>query len=460
MRPSKAYARRAVPRGAEAGKSLVLALLTSALAAITPLAAAETGPAERQLANAVRQQDLAAAAALAKRADPNQPLPDGSTLLAWAVESQNLEMVQLLLNRGARPNSVGSPLMAPIFIACQYGDVGILDLLLKAGADATTARPDGITPLAMCAGAAPASILERMIAAGASVDAADDKGQTPLMWAAAKGRLENIQTLVKHGAEVNRTTAKGFTPLFFALKSGVPEAPVAVMKAGGDSRYVAPDGTSVVQLAMYQKAYDFAAFLIERGADLNAFDRNGNQLLHAAVLADQPALVTLLLAKGANVNALTGPSKVKLRFEVNFKTGDYEVPSRPPLIVAAEMGSAQVMKVLINNGADADFRMPDGTNVVLAAAGSGKLAALELALQIAPNANVATTDGQTPLHVLLGLGTGSEIGAMMKLLAARGARPDLRNRAGQSPVDLAQDSQTDAKTAFAATFDKKPVSAL
>jgi ankyrin repeat protein len=280
------------------------------------------------------------------------------------------------------------------------------------------------------------------------------------MWAAAKGHLDNIKLLVSRGAQVNRATSKGFTPLFFALKSGNSQAPLAVLEAGGNADYIAPDGTSAVQLAMYQKDYAFATRMIERGANLTAIDRNGNQLLHAAVLADQPALVKLLLAKGADANAPTGPSKVKWRFEVNFKSADYNVPPKPPLILAAESGFADVMQVLADGGADTKFRMADGMNVVLAAATSNKLAALELALKFEPDANVATRNGMTPLHLLVAGGVGNEIAPMMKLLADKGARLDIKDRAGKTPVDLAKDAETDAKTAFAATFEKRTASNL
>ncbi len=415
------------------------------------------GTSDESLAHAVKSGDEAAARALLsdRRADPNQRLPDGSTLLAWAIESQNREIVRLLLARGAKANEPGFPSVAPLIVACQYGDPAILEMLLDAGADVNAARPDGIAPLSLCAGNASAAILQRLITSGATVDKADENGQTPLMWAAAKGRVENIHLLLEHGAQVNRQTAKGFTPLFFALKSGIPEAPVVVLEAGGNADYVGPDGTSVVQLAMYQKDYAFAARMIERGANLTALDRNGNQLLHAAVLANQPSLVKLLLAKGADANALTSASKVTLRFEVNFTSAQFVAQPKSPLLLAAESGFADVMQTLVDAGANTKFRTPDGTNIVLAAAGSGKLAALELALQLEPDANVTTSDGQTPLHVLVANGAGNEIGSMMKLLADKGARLDIKDRAGHTPADVAKDAQTDAQLAFAATFEKR-----
>ncbi len=236
---------------------------------------------------------------------------------------------------------------------------------------------------------------------------------------------------------------------------------MALLELGADPDYVAPDGTSAVQLAMYQQDYAFAAHMIARGANLRAFDRQGNQLLHAAVLAGQPSLVKLLLTKGADANALTGTSTVKMRFEVNFKTGDYDVPPKPPLFLAAGIWEC---------AADADSRRRWSEARVPHArrhqrsSGCGrqaeKVRALEQALKLAPDANTATEAGDTALHILLATGTGPELGPMMKLLAERGARTDLRNRSGQTAADIAKDAQTDAKLAYDTAFAVQRVGKL
>jgi hypothetical protein len=49
----------------------------------------------------------------------------------------------------------------------------------------------------------------------------------------------------------------------------------------------------------------------------------------------------------------------------------------------------------------------------------------------------------------------TEIEAMMKLLADQGARTDLKNRAGQTPADVAQEAEAGAKAAFASAFAKR-----
>jgi ankyrin repeat protein len=81
-------------------------------------------------------------------------------------------------------------------------------------------------------------------------------------------------------------------------------------------------------------------------------------------------------------------------------------------------------------------------------------------LQLAPDPNIATKDGDTPLHVLLSAGAGIELAPMMKLLAARGARTDLKNRAGQTAADIARDAQTDAKLAYESVFGTDRVGKL
>ena len=54
-----------------------------------------------------------------------------STPLAWAVESQDPQIVQQLLSKGADPNGTGNSSAAALILACQYGDPRILNLLIR-----------------------------------------------------------------------------------------------------------------------------------------------------------------------------------------------------------------------------------------------------------------------------------------------------------------------------------------
>ena len=110
------------------------------------------GPAEDKLVDAVRaNQHAAIKSLLAAHADPNLPLPDKSTVLAWAVDRQDAESVTMLLAAGAKPNVIDVSGTSPLALACELGNPDIVSSLLKAGADARTTRADGISALAMCA---------------------------------------------------------------------------------------------------------------------------------------------------------------------------------------------------------------------------------------------------------------------------------------------------------------------
>ncbi|BFM08834.1 ankyrin repeat domain-containing protein [Halioxenophilus aromaticivorans] len=407
------------------------------------------------------------AKALAEGADPNQRLADGASPLAWAVEMQSPELVELLLVAGARVDGVAdstSPASwPPLLVACLRGDHAILQQLLAAGADVTaTDSGSNVAAFALCAGSATTPVLQQFLQQGVDVESVDATGQSALMHAAAAGKVGNIEALLAAGADVNTVTTAGFTPLFFALKSGNPQAAFTLLDAGASTSHIGPEQTSVVQMAMYQQQYQVAAQLIEQGVDLSAYDRNGRQLLHAAVQAQQPQLVALLLRKGADPNALTGESKLTWRYEVNFTSAPYVVYPTTPLLMAAELGNADIMRSLVAGGADIEFAQEDGTNVLLAAAQSNAHA-LELALGLHGDANSVNRSGKGPLHLLMNIGTDSpiprtEIQAMFQLLADHGARIDLADAKGNTPVAQAQSIHYWAQKEFFAVFTSADVS--
>jgi ankyrin repeat protein len=291
-----------------------------------------------------------------------------------------------------------------------------------------------------------------MLTAGAAPDKVDAAGQTPLMWAASSGRTDAIALLIKAGADVNRVSKGGFTPLFFAIKSGVAAASEMLLNAGAKADYRGPENTSAAQLAVYQKNYGAAALLVARGADVAERGREGEQLLHGAAAGGDVALVEALLAKGADANGLTGPSRIKWVTEANFGVAPPPVPPTPPLLVAAANGHADVMKRLLTAGADPRFVAQDGTNVVLAAAKGGSAATLDYALSLAPDANVANADGWTALHMLVGGGVQPELEPMLRVLAAHGARTDIKSKRGVTAAQMADGGLTEVKTIFRTIF--------
>jgi ankyrin repeat protein len=437
------------------------------------------GAADVALRGAIADGDQARAlAAIAAGADPDVRVAFGASPLAWAVERHDADLVAALLKARAKPDVADIDGVTPLGLACELGDGALVDALLDAHAGVAATRPDGVTPLAICARFAPSETVARLLARGAAPDPVDAQGQTPLMWAASANQADSVALLLKAGAAVNRRSAAGFTPLAFAIKSGHIDALRLIVAAGGREDWRGPENTSALQLALYQKNPDAAALLLTRMADprpaLAEYDREGRLPLHVAAIAGDPQLVGVMLAKGAAPNALSTASKITWVTEANFGLPPPPVPPTPALLMAAAHGNDGVMKLLLAAGANPRFVTRDGTNVVLAATQGGKVAALDLALTLAPDANVAGPMGMTPLHILAsGLATSVDHNdrlAMLRLLAAHGGKADILSqplglsedgktkKPGKSPAQMAAEGVTEVREDFQAVFPPVPTS--
>lgn len=388
-----------------------------------------------------------------QRVDPRAVLAYGATPLLLAVEHQDEGAVRAMLRAGARVNAADQDGLTPLALACERGGAGIVAALLDAHADIRHAAPDGSTPLHVCARFGPEAAVARMIALGARVDAVDMRGQTPLMWAASAGRAQAVAALIRAGAGVNRVSRGGFTPLAFAIKSGAVEPVRLLLAAGADARWRGPEHTSAAQLAAYQGAWDTLGLLIARGGvDLAERDREGMQLLHRAAMAGREDVIALVLAGGGDANGLSGPTTITWVTEANFGVAPAPVPPTPPLFFAAQAGQVGAMRRLIAAGANPLFITADGGHLVLAAAKSGRAAALDLALSAGGEANRADAAGTTALMLLAGGGPQPELVAMLRALAAHGARADLADAGGNTPALVAAHGRSEVKAAFAQVF--------
>lgn len=387
----------------------------------------------------------------------NAELDFGETPLARAVETQDPALVDALLKAGAKTDHADALGVTPLLLACERGNGAIVSALVAAGAPVDQSNADAVTPLAMCARFADAEAVRALLARGAAVDSTDVRGQTPLMWAASAGRLDAVSALLAAGAQVNRETPTGFTPLFFALASGKAAAASALIAAGADVRHRGPENTSALQMALYQKDWAAAEELVRQGGgDVSELDREGRRPLHVAAAAGQGALVSALLERGAEVDALSGPSKITWVTEANFGMPPPPVQPTTALMAAAKAGQAEMMWQLVRAGANEHFVDGAGVNLVLAAAQGRNAAALELAIELAGDANAADKDKTTALHMLAAGPFFPELPAMLRVLAAHGARADIPNARGKTALQVLTDGLATVQAAFHEVYPDKP----
>ena len=129
--------------------------------------------------------------AAGEKVDVNAAAADTSTPLHWAVETNNLEIVNLLIDAGANVNAATRYKITPLSLACTNGNAAIIERLLKAGVDPNSTSEEGQTALMTAALNGKVDAIKMLLTHGAKVNATEPyKGQTALMWAAGEGNVE------------------------------------------------------------------------------------------------------------------------------------------------------------------------------------------------------------------------------------------------------------------------------
>jgi len=421
-------------------KFLILTLLCI-IAACVPLPALLADAHDLRLLEAVkRRDDKQFTALLRAKVDVNAAQPDGATALAWAVHLGERRMAEALLDAGANANTSDEYGETPVTLAAANGDAALMARLLAAGGDARSARWNGETAVMIAAGAGSLDAVRQLVRQGADVNAAEPRGgQTALMWAAAEGHSDVVAGLIEMGAKVDAASKKGFTPLVFAAMKDDVNSIRALIESGAQPNVAVVSGAKPIIIALQYRHTAAARALLDGGADIGVRDRSGNTTLHLAAQVGDVGLVRALLGKGADPNARTPPS----RAPANARGGGFgrggAAGEQTPLMLAARADHEDVMRVLVEAGADSHVRAQDGSTVLMAAASGARLKTFKYAYEIDPDVDAVTSNGNTIMHVAVGLNgrTQPEVCEVIQFLADHGAKLDEMNAARRTPISIA-----------------------
>lgn len=122
---------------------------------------------------------------------------------------QKMELVRTLLERGADVHATTVGWSTPcVWLAVESGNLDMVQLLLRHGARTSATRQD-VTLLVYAVDKDEMKLAKLLIKNGADPDLADKKGRTPLVMALVKQNVEMVKLLVTHGAN---TDVKDTTP--------------------------------------------------------------------------------------------------------------------------------------------------------------------------------------------------------------------------------------------------------
>ena len=393
----------------------------------------------------------------------------GVTAISLACVNGNAAIIDRLLKAGIDVNAAGPEGETALMTAARTGRIEAVKLLLDRGAT-IDARESW-------------------------------HGQTALMWAAAQRHPAIVRELIGRGANVNarsnlekwerQTTAEprekwlplgSMTPLLYASREGCVECAKVLVEAGADLNAADPDGVTPSISAIINGHYDVAVLLIEQGADPNLADNTGRTPLYAAVdfnsipASNRPApnvvpnratsldVITALLDYGANPDPRLKKQQ-PYRTKVDRGNDTMLGAGTTPFIRAAKAADVAAMRLLIAAGADPKLvtgndtsvdvsaatparRGGGGINGLMAAAGLGTkeedttgrfkteaeiVDAIKICLDAGTDINAVESNGRTALHGAAQKGYDQ----VVRFLAERGAKLDIKDRRGFTPLDAA-----------------------
>ena len=235
----------------------------------------------------------------------------------------SLEVLNLLLERGADGNACNKWRETPLLIAANNGHTAAVKALLKSGADPSLCSEAGWSALTFAAHKGYDDIVKLLLEAGAPVNCrVTEDLSTPLHKACAGGKpghLSAVKQLLDAHADVHALNKWRETPLLTAANHGQAAAVKALLNAGADPCKCTDTGWSPLSIAAYKGHDEVVSYLLDVGAPTEEADPTLSALLQAATKG-LPNTVDLLLRHGADHTVTTkkGDTALSILVEQNL----------------------------------------------------------------------------------------------------------------------------------------------
>jgi len=286
------------------------------------------------------------------------------------VAAASVRCARTLLDHGADPNThslgTGADKLPALYFACVSNNLGVVKLLLERGA-----KPNDGESVYHAAEMNHRECLALLVEHGADISSPGESvGNTPLYFLADIGaHTEGVQWLLEHGADPNVPTGElAATPLHRVAASGDVAFAKVLLAHGADPNLRRKDGRTPYVLAVRSGSVEVLELLRAAGASRDGL-RPVDELLGACMLADEPAARAVIDKNPGIVASLTAEDQqmlhqaassgltesVRLMGSLGFDVAATR-NGATALHEAAWRGKVEVAKILVTLGAPLNVR--------------------------------------------------------------------------------------------------------
>ena len=209
-----------------------------------------------------------------------------------------VQLVELLIAAKADVNPTSH---TPLIAASESPQV--LQLLLNAGARVDARNHEGRTALLSAASAGARESVELLLDAKADVNAMDDKNTTALKYAVGREDVRTAEVLFAAGAQAELGYFTKSSPLFEALSLDQPDMLRVLLEGKADVQKLKCN-TKPLEDAVTQNKIEIMKLLVDAGLNLSQSTKLSAHLLNATVKNHHGQMLQLLLEAKAPVDAI------------------------------------------------------------------------------------------------------------------------------------------------------------
>jgi len=341
----------------------------------------------------------------------------GQTVIFHAVKGKQYATIKWLLENNANVHAVDKQGFTALHIAAQECDLTATETLVEKGGDVNALSTERLTPLLCVANPQGVDVLKYLHEKGADINAVDKNLDRIAHKIARKGDSTALlwKTAYDLGCNITVSGKQGNTPAHLAAESGSIAILKHLIEKKADIRTCENiAGYTPLMMAASAGKADSVRFLLESGCTHDVFDANGKTLFELAIGWGNLSVIQALQDFSARFDSVDpnndAPHPVwhaiwegqyasvkqvlENGLDVNYTHREISL-----LQCAIEASNTDVVRLLVDVGANVEKLDSHGWSPLHSAAFSGDMNALLLVLQRAKDTSPKDKNGWTPLDL-------------------------------------------------------------